>query len=136
MRQRAATSRDAHLATADAEGRPHLVPIGFVIEGETVYFAVDSKPKQTVKLKRLRNIAVNPAVAVLFDEYDEDWSRLWWVRIDGTAHLVGDHELAEHAVDLLTEKYPQYGSHRPAGPVVAISIDRITGWSAGDNPGG
>ena len=134
MRQRAAASRDAHLATADADGRPHVVPIGFVIEGDSIYFAVDSKPKQTVNLKRLRNIAANPAVAVLFDHYDEDWSRLWWVRIDGAAQIVGEPDRAEHVVDLLVEKYPQYGSHRPAGPVVAISIDRITGWSAADNP--
>ena len=134
MRERAAASRDAYLATADAAGRPHIVPIGFVIEGDTVYFAVDSKPKQTVNLKRLRNIAVNPAVAVLFDHYDEDWSRLWWVRIDGAAQLVGQRDRAEHVVDLLVEKYPQYGSHRPAGPVVAIAIDRITGWSTEDNP--
>lgn len=129
MRRHAAESRDAYLATADAEGRPHAVPIGFVIEDNTIYFAIDSKPKQTVNLKRLRNIAANPAVAVLFDHYEEDWSRLWWVRVDGTARTVDDPAQAAHVVDLLLLKYPQYRGHRPAGPVVAISIDRLSGWS-------
>ncbi len=136
MRRRAAESRDAYLATADPGARPHVVPIGFVIDGDTIYFAIDSKPKQTVNLKRLRNIAANPAVAVLFDHYDEDWSKLWWVRVDGTARAVDDEATASRAIDLLVEKYPQYGGHRPAGPVIAISIDRISGWAPGDNPAG
>ena len=133
MRRRAAESREAYLATADSSGRPHIVPIGFVIDNDTIYFAVDSKPKQTVNLKRLRNIAANPAVAVLFDRYDEDWSRLWWVRVDGTACQVDD-PTASHVVDLLAAKYRQYGQHRPGGPVIAISMDRISGWEAADNP--
>lgn len=129
MRRRAEQSRVAYLGTADAQGRPHLVPIGFVIDGDTIYFAVDSKPKQTVRLKRLLNIEVNPAVAVLFEHYESNWSKLWWVRVDGSARVVQDREVAEHVVDLLVAKYPQYGEHRPAGPVVAISIDRMSGWS-------
>lgn len=130
LRRHAAESNVAYLATADAEGRPHVVPIGFVIEGDTIFFAVDSKPKQTVNLKRLRNIAVNPAVAVLFDHYEPNWDHLWWVRADGTAGLLDNPAEAEHVVDLLLEKYPQYGDHRPAGPVVAIRIDRLSGWSS------
>lgn len=129
MRRRAEESKVAYLGTADRQGRPHLVPIGFVIDGDTIYFAVDSKPKQTVRLKRLLNIEVNPAVAVLFEHYEADWSKLWWVRVDGSAHLVQDRTVADHVVDLLVEKYPQYGEHRPAGPVVAIAIDRMSGWS-------
>ena len=131
MRKHATESRVAYLATADAAGRPHAVPIGFVIEEDAIYFAIDSKPKQTVNLKRLRNIAANPAVAVLFDHYDEEWTRLWWVRVDGTARVLDDQRTADHVVDLLLQKYPQYGDHRPAGPVVAIAIERISGWSGG-----
>ena len=129
MRRRAMESRVAYLATAGADRRPHAVPIGFVIEEDTIYFAIDSKPKRTVYLKRLRNIAANPAVAVLFDHYEADWEKLWWVRVDGTARVLDDRAMAEHVVDLLLEKYPQYGAHRPGGPVVAIRIDRLSGWS-------
>lgn len=135
MRRRIEESRDAFLATAGADGRPHAVPIGFAVHGETIYFAVDSKPKQTVNLRRLRNIAENPHVAVLFDHYEEDWSRLWWIRVDGTARVVDDAGEAARAVDLLTSRYPQYGHARPAGPVVAISIDRLSGWAPADHAG-
>jgi PPOX class probable F420-dependent enzyme len=128
-RQRLAEARVARLATVDAEGRPHIVPITFALDGDTIYFAVDAKPKRTIHLKRLRNIAGNPAVAVLVDHYEEDWSRLWWVRVDGTAHVIADNEAADRAVDLLVRRYAQYERARPAGPVVAVSIDRISGWS-------
>ena len=134
MRRRIEESRDAFLGTADAEGRPHAVPIGFALSGDTLYFAVDAKPKQTVNLKRLRNIAVNPHVSVLFDHYEEDWSRLWWVRVDGTARVVDDAAEAERAVDLLLARYPQYRNMRPGGPVVAITIQRMTGWAPAANP--
>ena len=136
MRRRIDAARHAFLATADAAGVPHAVPIGFVVDKDTLYFAVDAKPKQTVNLKRLRNIASNPHVAVLFDHYDEDWSKLWWIRVDGIARVVEETDVAQHAVTRLVEKYPQYRSHgRPAGPVVAITMDRITGWTPRDNPG-
>jgi PPOX class probable F420-dependent enzyme len=119
----------ARLATAGHDGRPHVVPIVFAIDGDTLYFAVDAKPKQTRNLKRLRNIAANPAVSVLVDHYDDDWTKLRWVRVDGTAHVVADEAQARRAIDLLVEKYAQYRNARPEGPVVAIHIDRITGWS-------
>lgn len=134
MRRRIEESRDAYLATADADGRPHAVPIGFAVAGDTLYFAVDAKPKQTVNLKRLRNIAANPHVAVLFDHYEEDWSRLWWVRVDGTARVVEDTAEAERAIDLLLARYPQYSQMRPSGPVVAITIERMTSWASAANP--
>ena len=133
MRRHIEESRDAYLATADPHGRPHAVPIGFAVHDDTIYFAVDSKPKQTVRLKRLSNIAANPHVAVLFDHYEEDWSRLWWVRVDGTARVLDAGDEATRALDLLLERYPQYGGVRPAGPVVAISIERISGWSPADH---
>ena len=130
MRERLAGATVAHLATADDGARPHIVPITFALDGDTLYFAVDAKPKRTTNLKRLKNIAANPAVAVLVDHYEGDWSKLWWVRADGTARVVKDHAEAEHALDLLTERYPQYRGARPAGPVVAVSIKRMSGWSS------
>lgn len=129
MRRRILESRAARLATADAKGRPHVVPITFALDGDRLYFAVDAKPKSTTNLKRVRNIAANPAVSVLFDHYEEDWSRLWWVRIDGAARILEDRAEAERAIDLLVSRYGQYQSARPNGPVVEISVQRMTGWS-------
>jgi PPOX class probable F420-dependent enzyme len=130
MRKRLAEARVAHLATVGPAGRPHIVPITFVLDGDAIYFAVDSKPKRTTDLQRLRNIAANPAVAVLVDHYDEDWSRLWWVRVDGTARVLPDATAADAEIDRLVDRYAQYRRSRPSGPVVEISIDRMSGWSA------
>jgi PPOX class probable F420-dependent enzyme len=128
-RKRLAESKIARLATVDEGGRPHIVPLVFVIEEDIVYFAVDGKPKTTRNLKRLQNIAANPAVAVLADHYEDDWNKLWWVRADGTARVVTDAVETKRAIDLLADRYEQYRHGRPAGPVVAIHIDRLTGWS-------
>jgi PPOX class probable F420-dependent enzyme len=128
-RRRLAGSRVAHLATVSAEGRPHVVPIVFALDGDTIYFAVDSKPKKTTRLTRLKNIAANPAVSVLVDRYDDDWTRLWWVRADGTAHILTDDADADRVIELLATRYHQYATERPGGPVVAIHIDRLTGWT-------
>jgi PPOX class probable F420-dependent enzyme len=127
--QRLSSATVAHLATVSSEGRPHVVPIVFAVEGETLYFAVDAKPKKTIDLQRLKNIAANPEISVLVDHYEDDWSKLWWVRVDGTARVVVDIEKADHAIDLLANKYEQHARARPDGPVVAIHIDRVTGWS-------
>jgi PPOX class probable F420-dependent enzyme len=127
--QRLAQSKVAHLATVGDDGRPHIVPFVFAIDSDTLYFAVDAKPKTTTNLKRLRNIAANPAVSVLVDHYEDDWSKLWWVRADGTARVVADPSEGEHAIELLVNRYAQYRASRPLGPVVAIHIDRLTGWS-------
>ncbi len=127
--QRLAGSAVARLATVDEHGKPHIVPIVLAVAGHTLYFAVDAKPKQTADLKRLRNIAANPAVAVLADHYEDDWNKLWWVRADGTARVVTDSAEAERATDLLASRYSQYRDARPPGPVVAIHIDRLTGWN-------
>ncbi len=129
MRRRVTAAKVAHLATAGRDGRPHVVPICFVLEGDVLYFTVDAKPKRTANLKRLRNIAANPAVSVLVDHYEDEWDKLWWVRIDGTARVVASGAQAEHALDLLAERYPQYRRVRPGGPVVAVSIERMSGWS-------
>jgi PPOX class probable F420-dependent enzyme len=127
--ERLSGSPVARLATVGEGGRPHLVPIVFAIDQDTLYFAVDAKPKRTRELQRLKNIAANPAVAVLVDHYEDDWAKLWWVRADGIARVVIDRSEAERATDLLAGKYWQYQKARPAGPVVAVDIDRLTGWS-------
>jgi PPOX class probable F420-dependent enzyme len=87
---------------------------------------VDEKPKRTRRLQRLANIEANPTVEVLIDRYEEDWSRLWWVRLRGTARIVQDR----HAVDLLVAKYPQYRERPPAGPVIAVTIEERSEWTA------
>jgi PPOX class probable F420-dependent enzyme len=120
----------AHLATVDVEGKPHVVPICFALDGDTIFFAVDQKPKRTINLQRLRNIARNPHVAVLADHYEDDWERLWWVRVDGMAQVLDPGSAADHAISVLVGRYPQYRANRPGGPVVAIKIERLSGWSA------
>jgi PPOX class probable F420-dependent enzyme len=130
MRRRFASARVAHLATVAADGRPHIVPISFALHEDTLYFAVDHKPKRTTDLKRLRNIAANPAVSILADHYDDDWTRLWWVRLDGDASVVTDSAEAQKALDLLAARYAQYRAAAPGGPVVTVAIARTTGWSA------
>ena len=130
LRRRVAEARVARLATVDAEGRPHLVPICFVLDGGTLYTAVDSKPKRTEALKRLENVRVNPRVAVLVDHYEDDWSRLWWVRLDGRARVVEDARERTRALVLLEAKYEQYQVEAPPGPVLAVEIERTSGWAA------
>jgi PPOX class probable F420-dependent enzyme len=127
-RARFAAARVARLATAGADGRPHLVPICFAVAGDTVYSAVDDvKPKATMRLRRLANVAANPAVCLLADHYEEDWSALWWVRADGRGRVLAD---APAAIALLAERYEQYRAAPPAGPVLAVEVERWTGWSA------
>ena len=128
-RERFASSRVAHLATMDESGRPHIVPITFAIAGDTIYFAVDQKPKRTADLQRLRNIERNPRVAVLVDHYAEDWRSLWWARADGTARVLKMDAEAARAIELLVERYAQYREAEPGGPVVAIHVERWSGWA-------
>ncbi|WP_171112275.1 MULTISPECIES: TIGR03668 family PPOX class F420-dependent oxidoreductase [unclassified Streptomyces] len=128
-RQRFVTSPVARLATADAHGVPHAVPVTFAVLDDVLYFAVDDKPKSTWDLRRLRNIRENPSVAVLVDHYDEDWSALWWVRADGRGEVLEDGEERRHAVELLCGKYQQYKDSPPQGPAVAVRVDRWTGWA-------
>src|SRR6266851_7798094 len=130
MRRRIATMNVARLATVSRDGRPHIVPITFAATDEALYFAVDRKPKKTTDLQRLRNIEANPAVSVLFDHYEADWTKLWWVRVDGSARIVIDGALFENGIALLTQRYAPYRSARSVGPVVAIAVERMTGWSA------
>jgi PPOX class probable F420-dependent enzyme len=129
---RFATARVARLATVGGDGRPHVVPVVFAVEADTVYSAVDdAKPKATLRLRRLANIAANPAVALLADHYEDDWTALWWVRADGTARVLepGEPEAAR-ACRLLGARYDQYRDAPPPGRVIAVDVERWTGWSA------
>jgi PPOX class probable F420-dependent enzyme len=129
-RRRAAAAPVARLATVDAVGRPHLVPVCFAFDGKRLVSAVDAKPKRTARLRRLDNIAANPAVEVLVDHYEDDWSALWWVRLTGQARVLAAGEARDSAVADLADKYHQYRSSPPTGPVVAVDVERITSWTA------
>jgi PPOX class probable F420-dependent enzyme len=128
--RRLAAARVGRLATADRGGLPHVVPLAFAVVGETVYWAVDRKPKRTRHLKRLQNIRANPNVQLVTDHYEEDWNRLWWVRVTGHARVVEEHDEAERALDALSEKYQQYRVDPPFGPVVAIDLTHVVGWES------
>jgi len=119
--------RVARLATVGADGRPHVVPICFALDGDTLYTAVDEKPKSTRRLRRLANIEANPRVEVVVDRWDEDWSQLWWVRLGGRAEIV---ERDERALELLQAKYEQYRDQPPAGPFLVVAIDSRREWRA------
>ena len=122
--------RVAHLATADAEGRAHVVPVCFALAGARAYITIDQKPKGEPRaLKRLRNIAQNPAVALVGDRWDEDWARLGWVMLRGRAEILDAGEEHDRAQALLRQRYPQYRAMAIEGlPVIAIRIERVTGW--------
>jgi PPOX class probable F420-dependent enzyme len=127
-RARFAAARVARLATADAAGRPHLVPLAFAVAGDTIYSAVDAKPKRTRALRRLANVRVNPAVSLLVDHWDEeDWGRLWWARADGMGRVLDPEDPeARRAVELLRERYPR---QRADGEVLAVAVERWSGWA-------
>lgn len=128
LRRRVAEARVGRLATVTASGRPHLVPCCFALVGDVVYSAVDGKPKTTLALRRLANIRAHPAAALLVDHYDEDWSALWWARLDGDGRVVEAGPERDSALDLLAVKYPQYAASRPPGAVVALDIFRWRSW--------
>ncbi len=122
----------ARLATIGAGGRPHLVPIVFAVVDGVIVTAVDHKPKTTPRLRRLANIETDGRVAVLFDHYADDWSQLWWVRIDGEARI--DHTPQPRHLAALATRYRQYHDQPPSGPTVVIRPQLVTGWRAGSPP--
>jgi PPOX class probable F420-dependent enzyme len=129
-RARFASVPVARLGTADAQGRPHVVVVTFVVQGDMVYTAVDQKPKSGTNLKRLRNVGENPQVSLLADEYCDDWDTLWWARADGRAVvLTGPRQTAE-PLRLLAGRYWQYREAPPTGPVLAVTVERWSGWAA------
>jgi PPOX class probable F420-dependent enzyme len=123
-------ARVARLATVTPAGSPHIVPMTFALDGDRIYSAVDAKPKTTRSLRRLANILANPQVAMLADRYSEDWAELWWVRADGNAAVLAEPGAMARPIALLQERYPQYRQTPPEGPVIAIEVQRWTGWAA------
>jgi PPOX class probable F420-dependent enzyme len=137
-RRRFSEARVARLATVEGRKQPHLVPVTFALgsgpEGDAICFAIDSKPKSTRQLQRLFNISENSRVSLLVDFYDdEDWTRLWWVRADGSARILEDGGIFDVAIGGLRAKYPQYEQEPPAGPVVVVEVKQWRGWSAADS---
>ena len=121
--------RVARLATADASGKPHVIPICFVAEGDTVYFTIDEKPKTGMPLKRLSNMQANPQVALVVDHYEENWSRLGWLMLQGRAEILVSGDEHDRAQASLRGRYRQLGAMRIESlPVVAIRIERATSW--------
>ena len=127
--RRIGDERVARLATIGSDG-PHLVPVVFAFDGGRVVTAVDQKPKRTRDLQRLKNIVADPRVSLLADQYDDDWSRLWWVRVDGTARIVRTGAEFVEVLALLADKYQQYRSDPPRGPAIVIEVGRVAWWSA------
>ena len=121
--------RVAHLATSDAQGAPHVVPICFVLLEDAVYSVIDEKPKTTTRLKRLRNIEANPRSALVADEYDEDWSRLAWVMLRGSAAVLSPGPEQRRALAALRDKYPQYRQmDLDDRPLIRLTIERPSSW--------
>ena len=125
-----ASRRVGHLATADARGTPHLVPVCFAVSEGALYITIDQKPKGDFRaLKRLRNIAENPIAAFVVDRWDEDWSRLGWVMLRGAAEILYDGPEHDRAQAMLRERYPQYRAMNLAElPVIALRIERASSW--------
>ena len=130
MRRLVASARVGRLVTVAPDGRPRVVPFCFALDGDTLYSAVDHKPKSTVHLRRLDDIRRQPEATVLVDHYEEDWSRLWWVRVRGAARVVDAGAEQARARDLLAAKYEQYRAVPPAGPVIVVAIEEWVGWSS------
>ena len=123
--------RVARLASANARGEPHVVPVCFALDGETVYVTIDEKPKRDSgrPLKRIRNLIENPAVSLVADHYEEDWRRLGWVMLRGRAEIHYGGEEHDRAQALLRARYPQYRTMRlEALPVIAIRVRRVASW--------
>jgi PPOX class probable F420-dependent enzyme len=126
--------RVARLATVSGDGAPHLVPVCFAVAAGVIYTAVDDKPKRTTDLARLANIAAEPRVALLTDRYEDDWTRLWWVRVDGDARIVAGERERASALAALAGAYTQYAERPPDGAVIAVDPRRWSGWRAADFP--
>lgn len=130
-RARLAVAPVARLATLRADGTPRLVPFTFVLLGDLICSAVDDvKPKRSTRLARLDDVRRDPRVALVADHYTDDWSTLWWVRVDGTAAVHETGEVRTGALAALCAKYPPYAAAPPDGPVLVITPDRWSGWTA------
>lgn len=128
MRRRVVEARVGRLATVRPDGRPHVVPFVFVLDGENLYSSIDAKPKRAPELQRIRNIEANPSVEVVVDEYREPWPGIWWVRLQGRGEVLEDGRERDRALRMLAEKYPDYRDMPPQDAVVVVRIERWRGW--------
>ena len=128
-------SKVGSIATVRPDGSPHIVPFVFAVsetgDGLVIYWCVDDKPKRSRELQRLVNIRAHPAVEIEVNRYDDDWTQLWWVRASGIAREVTSDDERDRALVALATKYAPYAAHPPSGPIVAIRVERVTGWAAG-----
>jgi PPOX class probable F420-dependent enzyme len=132
---RVSAARIGRMATVRGDGTPHVVPFVFALVAADpdeirLYWAVDRKPKRSTALRRIENLRSNPAVEVVVDDYDEDWTRLWWVRLRGKGRVVSSTQEQEDALDELRSKYEQYRAAEPVGDVVAIDVQDVDWWPA------
>jgi PPOX class probable F420-dependent enzyme len=135
--RRVAAARVARMATVRPDGSPHVVPFVFALvasdPGVRIYWAVDDKPKRSARLARIEHLRTNPAVEIVVDAYDDDWSRLWWVRVRGAGRIVRTEAERGAALAALTDKYAAYRDSPPRGDVVAIDVAEVRWWSAAAN---
>jgi PPOX class probable F420-dependent enzyme len=127
---RVATARVGRLATVRPDGTPHIVAVTFALDGDIVVSAVDHKPKRTQELQRLRNLQERPTASLLVDHYEDDWSKLWWVRLDLDVEIVRDGARRTDLLEALIGKYADYRVTAPQGPVLTMAIRSTTSWSA------
>ena len=130
LRRRFASSAVARLATVRPDGAPHLVPVVFALVDSTVYSAVDAKPKRSTRLQRLTNVRGEPRCALLVDHYEDDWSRLWWVRADGTAAVVDEPPATHPGLTALAQRHLRYREEPPTGPLLVVTVRQWSGWSS------
>lgn len=127
---RLARSPVARLGTITPDSRPHIVPVTFAIAADSVLTMIDQKPKSTLALQRLNNLRQVPRATLLADHYDDDWGRLWWVRVDGRATIHHSGEVWDQAREALVSKYAQYSDDPPEGPAIRIELERVTSWES------
>lgn len=127
--ERLKAARVGVLGTVRLDGSPHLVPVVFATDRDTLVTAVDHKPKATTNLQRLTNIRANPHGSLLTHGYSEDWESLWWVRVDGRAEIIQEGSDHQAAIGRLQAKYPQYANRPPTGAVIRLAIDRLATWA-------
>ena len=130
LRRRFAASHVARLSTVRPDGGPHVVPIVFALVGETVFSAVDAKPKRSTALQRLADVRSEPRCALLVDHYEDDWRRLWWVRADGTGAVVDAPPIEHPGIQALVRRFPQYRDEPPSGPLLVVTVQRWAGWAS------
>jgi PPOX class probable F420-dependent enzyme len=130
LRRRIASSPVARLSTVRPDGGPHVVPIVFALVDDTVYSAVDAKPKRSRDLQRLANVRAEPRCALLVDHYEDDWRRLWWVRADGCGEVVDEPSGSHPGIRALMARFPRYLDDPPAGPLLVVTVARWSGWAS------